>query len=341
MIDASHTLITAAYYEFIEWPTLAVGTRVAELAGRHVAVEGVGPDGRNTVVLLTFERLRGKDIAARVGDTATRDPMPIAQRITCPGSVTLRDVILAHTAVRASGAAEPARIRWPISGSPMTRAVMFALVIVVAIAAVLLQQPGLLFFAVPLAAGAWWSRDTRHLLIPPTVIGKRGQLMPSEVMARLPLDSAPAGPTPFDRVTLIRSVYGELLSDIIYRIENSALFDAAQPSTNRFQVALALWDAQSPNAPEMADEIETSFAAARREAEELGFSHLPSTAQDSARRAAKAVTTALGDGSEAERASALSRAEEILTSLALYYLPSIDRSSPSLIGTRRAIEPFP
>lgn len=334
-------LMKSAYYDSMEWPPVALDARVAALAGRHVAVEGIGPDGRNTVVLLTFERLRGTDIAARVGDTATRDPMPIARRITCPGSVTLEAVVLAHTAVRATGAGEPRRIRWPIVGSPTVRAVSAALFVVVAILGVLLNEPALLLFAVPFAVGGWYQRNSKHLLMPPVVIEKSQQLMASEVMAHLAPDSSQAGPTPLDRVRLVKADYGRLLSDIVYRIENSALFDAAHPLTNRFQVALALWDAASPRAAAMAQEIETSFTEARLQAEELGFTYLPLTAQSSARRAVKAVTTALGDGSDMEKSSALSRAEEILASLALYYLPSVDRTAPSLIGTRRAIEPSP
>ncbi len=325
----------------MDWPAIALDARVADLAGRHVAVHGIGPDGKATVVLITFGRVRRGEVLARVSDTATREPMPVAQRVTCPGSVSLRAIVLAHTAVRSTSAAEPSRIRWPISGSRMALPVMVGLIVVVVVAAVLLGQPQLLVFAVPLAASAWWQRGSRNLMLQPAVIANSWQLLPSQVMARIPLDVTPAGPTSLDRVEVVKAAYGELLSDIVYRIENSALFDTAQPATNRFQVALLTWDAGSPHAVEMADEIEVSFAAARRGAEQLGLAHLPLTARGSAHRAAKAATTALSDAPEAERAAALERADEILTSLALYYLPTVDRTSPSLIGSRRAIEPSP
>lgn len=313
--------------------------RVADLEQRHVAVRGIGPDGKPTVVLATFGRVRRGEVVARVSDTATREPMPVAQRVSCPGSVSLRAVVLAHTAVRSTSAAEPPRIRWPVSGSRMALPAMVALMVMVFLAAVLLGEPSLLVFAVPLAASAWWQRESGKLMLQPAVIADSWQLMPSQVMARIPHDATPAGPTPLDRVEVVKSAYGQLLSDIVYRIENSALFDTAHPATNRFQVALLTWDAGSPRAAEMAEEVEVSFATARRDAERLGLTHLPLSARSSAARAVKVARVALSDAPEAERAAALVRADEILTSLALYYLPTVDRASPSLIGSRRAIKP--
>ncbi len=325
----------------MDWPPIALDARVSDLEKRHVAVRGIGPDGKPTVVLVTFGRLHRGEILARVSDTATREPMPVAERVSCPGSVSLRAVVLAHTAVRSTSAAEPSRIRWPISGSRLAFPKMVALIAVVLVAAVLLRQPSLLLFAVPLAASAWWQRDGGKLMLQPAVIQDSWQLVPSQVMARIPLDATPIGPTSLDRVGVVKAAYGELLSDIVYRIENSALFDNAHPSTNRFQVALLTWDAASPLAVQMADEIEDSFVAARHDAEQLGLTHLPLTARSSASRAAKAAKVALSDAPKTERSAALARTDEILTSLAVYYLPTVDRSSPSLIGSRRAIEPAP
>ncbi len=87
--------------------------------------------------------------------------------------------------------------------------------------------------------------------------------------------------------------------------------------------------------------METTFASARARAEELGLVHLPETARDPARRAAKAAATALAGGPEPERDAARRRVAEILGSLALYYLPPIDATAPALIGARRQIEPAP
>lgn len=323
----------------MDWPAVALDTRVGELAGKHVAVRGIGPDGKPALVLATFGRSRGREVRARVGDTSTREPMPVPQSVTCPGSVSLRAFVLAHTAVRASGAAEPRRIKWPISGSPLMLPKLVGAMALLVLLAVLLNQAFLLFFAIPLLTSGLAQRGTNQSMLPPSVVENSWQLFPSQVVAKTPLDAALAGPTPRDRVDMVKATYGQLMGDIIYRIENSALFDGAQASTNRFQVALLTWDATAKNAPQLADEVEDAFAAARRDAERLGLDHLPETARNPARRAAKAAVTALGDAPKAEKAVALSRMEEILTSLALYYLPVVERGSPSLIGERPAIGP--
>ena len=282
----------------MDWPGIALDDRAIDLAGRHVAVRGIGPNGKPTVVLATFDRARRGELSASVCDTATREPMPVAQRVMCPGSVSLRDFVLAHTSVRPTSAAEPSRIRWPISGSRVTLPAMATIVIAVVLAAMLLRQPALLLFALPLAASAWWQRDARHLLLQPAVIADSWQLLPPHVMARVPIDATPAGPSPLDRVEVVKTTYDRLLSDVVYRIENSALFDNAHPATNRFQVALLTWDATSPHAAQMADEIEGSFDVVRHDAEELGLTHLPRTARSSAHRAAKAAAIALSDAPE-------------------------------------------
>ena len=325
--------------EGMEWPEIDLEARVADLVGRHVAVTGVGPDAKPALVLVTFGGARNGEVRARIGDTSTREPMPIPQAVTCAGSVSLAAFVLAHTAVRARGAAEPPRIKWPISGSLAALPMLVGALVLVILLAVLLSQPTLLFVAVPLLVGGVWKRGQNQALLPPAVVEKSWQLLPSQVMAKTPLADGIAGPTPQDRVDVVKAAYGRLLSDIVYRIENSALFDAAHPATSRFEIALLSWDPASTDAAKQVHEIEDSFTAARREAERLGLEHLPLTARGSARRAAKAATTALSDAPEAERVAALARVEEILTSLALYYLPTVDRSAPSLIGGRRAIEP--
>lgn len=331
---------TGPYHGAVDWPAIALDSRVAGLAKRHVAVRGIGPDNKQTLVLVSFGRLRNVEVTARIGDTATREPQPTPQQVVCPGSSTLRDVVLAHTAVRASGAAEPPRIAWPGGNSTLTVPGLVALAAIITIVAVLLGSPLPMLLAIPLVGGAIATRGRGQLLLPPAVI-ERWQMLPSQVLARTPHEADAVGPTPHDRVGVVKAAYGELMGDIVYRIENSALFDAAHPTTNRFQVALLSWDPLSGNAARMAAEIEDTFAEARRDAERLGLDHLPMTARSSARRAAKAATTALSEAPAAERAAALARAEDILGSLALYYLPTVDRSTPSLIGVRRAIEPRP
>lgn len=181
----------------------------------------------------------------------------------------------------------------------------------------------------------------RKASLPPRVASPSGELLPSDVIRRIP---APAplllGPSPAERVDVVKAAYGALVSDIGYRIENSALFDSAVPATQRFLVALQSWDTGAQT-PAQADETERAFAEARAEAERRGISHLPETAREPARRAAKAATTALRSPNQAERRNAASRAAEILNSLALYYLPIIDPAEKSLIGARRMIDPAP
>ena len=68
-----------------------------------------------------------------------------------------------------------------------------------------------------------------------------------------------------------------------------------------------------------------TFDAARANADTLGLDHLPVTARDDARRAAGAARLAAGAATEAERAAANAQVVRILGSLALYYLPDVDR----------------
>ena len=178
-----------------------------------------------------------------------------------------------------------------------------------------------------------------------------GEMRPSIIAARVPApalepgaDTAPGALAPQDLVHVVKAEYGRLLTDICYRIENSALFDATVTETSRFQVALLSWDSVDPgssDAAALAREVRESFTVARRHAEQLGWDHLPVAAREPARRARLAAATALGDGPEGERDAARRRVADLLGSLALYYLPPIDPDMPQLIGQRRAIEPAP
>lgn len=267
--------------------------------------------------------------------------MPLVERVAFPGTVSLRAALLAHTAVRCSAAAEAPRIRWPLGGSRWPRPVTVGLLVLLVSVAAVTVEPWPLLLVGPLIGIRWWQRSSTRPLLPPVVIADHGQLMPSQVARLIPSDEHPVGPSPAERVEIVKAAYGRLLADIVYRIENSALFDASVSETNRFQVALASWNAGASDTGRLAEEIEASFDAARREAERIGVAHLPSTARAQAQRAVKAVRVALSTAPDAEREAALSRADEILRSLALHYLPTVDRRSPSLIGSRRAIEPAP
>lgn len=138
------------------------------------------------------------------------------------------------------------------------------------------------------------------------------------------------------RVDGVKAAYGALLSDVVYRVENSALFDTAVAPTREFTVLMARWDDRASmaadEAVDVARELELAFETARAHAEALGLGHLPSTARPSARRAVKALQTAQRAATDGERSAALSQATRILASLALYYLPSSAETTRILGG---------
>ncbi|NLE17604.1 MAG: hypothetical protein GX632_03570 [Propioniciclava sp.] len=131
------------------------------------------------------------------------------------------------------------------------------------------------------------------------------------------------------RVDAVKQEYGRLRGDLVYRIENAALFDPAVPLTRQFETALVLWDdvdAATPSAEvtRRAGLVQVSFETARAHAETVGVAHLPLQARADAERAAKAARLARATASEAERRTALDRVTRILRSLVLYYLPDPD-----------------
>lgn len=131
------------------------------------------------------------------------------------------------------------------------------------------------------------------------------------------------------RVAHIRDEYLRLRSDIVYRIECSALFDPAVPTTAEFEASLVAYDdGQSHVAVDrldaLATDVEIAFNVAKQHAERRSLEHLPPGARDEGRRAAKAARLAADAGSEGERKAALTQVRRILDSLALYYLPQLD-----------------
>lgn len=145
-----------------------------------------------------------------------------------------------------------------------------------------------------------------------------------------------------DRVATVQQDYGALVSDIVYRIENSALFDSAVPATASYQTALIRFDdAVAADVPlqqldDIAAEVEIAYAVARDHAETVGIAHLPATARPSAERAAKAARLAARASTEGERVASLQQVVKILDSLALYYLPTIDAETLAIEPPRGA-----
>ena len=133
-----------------------------------------------------------------------------------------------------------------------------------------------------------------------------------------------------ERVAEVRAVYGRMLADVAYRIENAALFDSGVETTRRLETALAMWSDVIPTTPDdevlrRAAMVDLTFDTARAHAETVGLAHLPEQARDRARRAASAARLARAAATEAERAAAQEQVVRILRSLALHYLPDPDR----------------
>lgn len=343
------------------YPPVPLDATAGELAGQSLALTGSGPDGRNTLVLVAFGKRGRRRIDMRIADTAIRTPMPRPSLAHVPPAATLRELVLAHTGVAAVRASGEIDIKWPGGsrfGPASTTLGMGLLLFAIWLSP---GDSGAQFaaFVTCLVAGAailaatmiaWGRPLTSQLPFTGGPIVHDAHRMPTTSQDPRGSDDFPssnredAAPTPQDRVHVVKTEYGRLLTDICYRIENSALFDTAVAETSRFQVALVSWDSLETgalDAERLAAEVEASFAAARTNAEKLGWTHLPATAREPARRARLAAVTALGDGPEGERAAARARVATILGSLALYYLPPVDPDTPRLIGQRRAIEPAP
>lgn len=154
------------------------------------------------------------------------------------------------------------------------------------------------------------------------------------------LDERPAIAAATEAVNEVKAEYGRLLSDIMYRIECPALFDAAVPTTRDFTTAMIQWDNNVPGLPaaERATQaalVQLTFRAARAHAETTGMAHLPEPAREPAGRAVKALRVAIDPAAtDGEKRASLARASAILADLALYYLPRPDQVRDQLEGRR-------
>ncbi|MDO5678582.1 MAG: hypothetical protein Q4G35_13890 [Propionibacteriaceae bacterium] len=141
------------------------------------------------------------------------------------------------------------------------------------------------------------------------------------------------------RVASVKAEYGALLGDIAYRIENSALFDDAAPLTREFQLALMRWDdvqntADPVTLQRVSAEVDLAFRTAKSNAETLGLSHLPHTAQAKAERALKSAQLAERAATDSEREAAMVQVTRLLDSIAIYYLPS-PAEAARMLGEKR------
>ena len=130
------------------------------------------------------------------------------------------------------------------------------------------------------------------------------------------------------QVTAVKEEYGRLLTDLMYRIQNPALFDATCPTTEPFQLALVEWDGTAEHLgtagrSALASRVVATFRHARHHAEQVGMGHLPRPARRAAKRAVKALRVATNrHATETERVTALERAVALLDGLVLHHLPT-------------------
>lgn len=135
---------------------------------------------------------------------------------------------------------------------------------------------------------------------------ERGELWRGALPAGAPV-------RPVAQVERIRQEYAQLRSDLIYRLENPALFDPAVPTTAAFETALVEF-ADSPTS-QAADVVEIRFQVARQHAERAGLRHVAPAHRDDVARAVKIARLAQDASSPGERAAALAQLQRVLESL--------------------------
>lgn len=328
------------------WPAVPLRSDLGRWAGKTIAIGGQGDLNRPTTAVMRISRLRRDgQVKVTYADLA-HQKLDAPAAILLPAHLTVSEAVLALAHVRPDRAGVPPKVRGlKAEASHLAMPATLAIFVVLFILAVWLEIYGLIFGLLPtfltvmlIQMGSNRAGNT----IRPRITDGGAEILASSVYQLLPRDTAAvdtAALSPASRVDLVKERFGALRDDIIYRIENSALFDGAVPQTNRYQLALLAWDPSSPSVEELATEVEAAFDEARRHAEEIGLDHLPLTARDSGRRAARAAHTALNGTTDGEREAARRRVADILGSLALYYLPAVDPRAPQLIGRRREIEP--
>lgn len=125
----------------------------------------------------------------------------------------------------------------------------------------------------------------------------------------------------------VKQDYGRLLTDLCYRLDNPALFDAAEPATADFVELMIRWDnshlsLEPSEVSDLAARLRVAFDAARANAEARGTTHVPEELRPEVDRAARIMRVATDKSAPAaERRAAARRAATILEGLALYYLP--------------------
>ena len=119
---------------------------------------------------------------------------------------------------------------------------------------------------------------------------------------------------------------GELRTDVVWTITNSALWDVAVPSSKRFFTSLTVWDDNRDGwtvdeTVAAAAELKVLWRAALDSATRLGINHLSVSDQPKADTAIKLVRKADSTTSNAERHQLMSKAAEVLSGIMSITIP--------------------
>lgn len=306
------------------WPAVDGRTTLRELSHRCVVVAPAGSAGGSRLLVLTIVA-RDESADVRYGWLgAPQRPMTRQAR----ADMQLEEFVSRWPGIQLGAASIAPGVDWAarrpawVWALPVPALLLFAFAVVTGTA--------LAWSFVPFAIALTWyvigrAGATRQTEIP----GPDGKTLAiTDVYRRAHSGAlgAERAEAATDRVDAVKETYGALREDVVYRIENSALFDTTVPQTREFHVALMGWDDSaatlSPGEQaRLAAEIQVRFDTARAHAETLGLHHLPATARAVAQRAAGSLRLAQRSQSDGERAAALESAARLLSSLALYYLP--------------------
>ncbi|MHA6525645.1 hypothetical protein [Tessaracoccus sp. G1721] len=337
------------------WSLLSPGIPLGALAGHSVAVVA---DVRDTPQMIQVKRHTPKSNVVKDTVTVTYGPIGDTDppgRVKVPSWRRLDDFVDEQLGSQVDRAIVVPGVMWSERGH-VTPRVSRAWLLTLAAVALALSS------AIAVAIGVWWvlplalgpllalvttatHRRTRTAIRVAREPQGTRTFTESEIHARLAPPGPPAGePTPTDeafaRVNGVKDHYGRLRGDIVYRIENSALFDSSVPTTHRFLLDLLKWDDDADHLDRddrgrLSYEVLLSFRTARDYAERVGLAHLPTQAQPAGSRALKVAALAAHPATAGEREAALAQLGGLLDDLALHYLPSA-HDLPRMLASQRA-----
>ena len=337
------------------WSLLSPDIPVGALADHSVVVVA---DGRDNPQAIQVRRHSPKSnvvkdtVTVTYGTIGDTDP---PGRVKVPSWRRLDDFVDEQWGAQVTRAIVIPGVAWSDRG-PVTPRVSRAWRLSLAAVALALSS------AIAIAVGAWWvlplalgpllalvtfatHRRIRTAIRVARDLQGTSTFTESEIHARLAPPAPTAGdPAPTDeafaRVNGVKDEYGRLRGDIVYRIENSALFDPSVPTTHRFLLDLLRWDDDADqlggdDRGRLSYEVLLSFRTARDYAERVGLAHLPTQAQQAGGRALKVAALAARAATPGEREAAQAQLGGLLDDLALHYLPNA-HELPRMLASQRA-----